>query len=81
VLLNFKVLDTTKVGLMKKMRTASLAIVKKYTTENPKLEFKIGFHAVPSMRQIHLHVIRYARSSCAFVDLLICLVKTLTQNL
>lgn len=58
IIQDFRGLDTTKVELLKQMRTAALDIIKKYKAQNPKLEFKIGFHAVPSMKQIHMHIIR-----------------------
>ncbi|RUP43789.1 hypothetical protein BC936DRAFT_136731 [Jimgerdemannia flammicorona] len=31
--------------------------VDKMKAENPHLEFRMGFHAIPSMRQLHMHVI------------------------
>jgi aprataxin len=57
VILNFKALDITKIGPLKSLRTAGIDMIKKLKVEHPKLKFKMGFHAVPSMRQIHMHII------------------------
>ncbi|CAB4435588.1 unnamed protein product [Rhizophagus irregularis] len=32
-------------------------VIEKMKQENPKLFFRMGFHAVPSLRQLHMHVI------------------------
>ncbi|KAK7287433.1 hypothetical protein RIF29_00710 [Crotalaria pallida] len=43
--------------LLKKMHDVGLKWAKKFLHENASLVFRLGYHSVPSMRQLHLHVI------------------------
>ncbi|CAL0324698.1 unnamed protein product [Lupinus luteus] len=43
--------------LLKKMHDVGLKWAEKLLHENASLVFRLGYHSVPSMRQLHLHVI------------------------
>ncbi|KAJ1699030.1 hypothetical protein LUZ63_007542 [Rhynchospora breviuscula] len=43
--------------MLKSMHSAGVKWVKKFLSEDPSLHFRLGYHSVPSMRQLHLHVI------------------------
>lgn len=43
--------------LLKTMHAVGLKWVEKYLNENESLAFRLGYHSVPSMRQLHMHVI------------------------
>ncbi|OIW01556.1 hypothetical protein TanjilG_10838 [Lupinus angustifolius] len=43
--------------LLKNMHDVGLKWVEKFLHENASLVFRLGYHSVPSMRQLHLHVI------------------------
>ncbi|GFQ03513.1 transcription factor bhlh140 [Phtheirospermum japonicum] len=45
------------VSLLKKMHDVGLNWVEKFFNEDKSLLFRLGYHSVPSMRQLHLHVI------------------------
>lgn len=48
---------TKHLQLLKTMHNVGLKWAEKLFTENESLVFRIGYHSVPSMRQLHLHVI------------------------
>eukprot|EP01098_Paradermamoeba_levis_P012504 TRINITY_DN5485_c0_g1_i2.p1 TRINITY_DN5485_c0_g1~~TRINITY_DN5485_c0_g1_i2.p1 ORF type:complete len:189 (-),score=29.76 TRINITY_DN5485_c0_g1_i2:14-580(-) len=56
VLSGFSSLNETHLPLLHKMRECGLAMAQKITPEKA-MKFKTGFHAVPSLKQLHLHVI------------------------
>ncbi|XP_074587896.1 transcription factor bHLH140 isoform X2 [Curcuma longa] len=43
--------------LLKKMHSAGLKWTQMFLNEDASLMFRLGYHSVPSMRQLHLHVI------------------------
>nr|URM60674.1 APRATAXIN-like protein [Gymnema sylvestre] len=43
--------------LLKTMHAIGLKWAEKYLNENESLAFRLGYHSVPSMRQLHMHVI------------------------
>lgn len=43
--------------LLKTMHSAGLKWAERFLHENDSLTFRLGYHSVPSMRQLHLHVI------------------------
>ncbi|GES75800.1 transcription factor bHLH140 [Rhizophagus clarus] len=43
--------------LVRALKEKGQWVIKKMKHENPKLLFRMGFHAVPSLRQLHMHVI------------------------
>ncbi|KAK4418912.1 Transcription factor [Sesamum alatum] len=43
--------------LLKTMHAVGLKWAEKFLNENKSLSFRLGYHSVPSMRQLHLHVI------------------------
>ncbi|XP_010676789.2 transcription factor bHLH140 [Beta vulgaris subsp. vulgaris] len=43
--------------LLKKMHQVGMEWVEKFILEDESLIFRLGFHSIPSMRQLHLHVI------------------------
>ncbi|KAJ1416243.1 P-loop containing nucleoside triphosphate hydrolase [Sesbania bispinosa] len=43
--------------LLKKMHAVGLKWAEKFLQESASLVFRLGYHSVPSMRQLHLHVI------------------------
>ncbi|KAL3654899.1 hypothetical protein CASFOL_000685 [Castilleja foliolosa] len=45
------------ISLLKKMHDVGLKWAEKFINENKSLLFRLGYHSVPSMRQLHLHVI------------------------
>ncbi|CAN4106144.1 unnamed protein product [Withania somnifera] len=45
------------VTLLKTMHSVGLKWAEKFLSENNSLTFRLGYHSVPSMRQLHLHVI------------------------
>ncbi|KAL7095283.1 hypothetical protein ACP275_10G013800 [Erythranthe tilingii] len=45
------------VALLKTMHDVGLKWVEKSLDENKSLTFRLGYHSVPSMKQLHLHVI------------------------
>ncbi|CAG8494751.1 3734_t:CDS:2 [Diversispora eburnea] len=44
-------------GMMKKLKEKGQWVIESMKGENPKLKFRMGFHALPSMKQFHMHVI------------------------
>ncbi|KAI3472870.1 hypothetical protein Pfo_029942 [Paulownia fortunei] len=45
------------ISLVKTMHAVGLKWAEKFLNENKSLLFRLGYHSVPSMRQLHLHVI------------------------
>ncbi|XP_051132115.1 transcription factor bHLH140 [Andrographis paniculata] len=45
------------ISLLKSMHSVGLKWAEKFLSENKSLLFRLGYHSVPSMRQLHLHVI------------------------
>ncbi|KAL5740355.1 hypothetical protein ACOSQ2_029535 [Xanthoceras sorbifolium] len=43
--------------LLKKMHTVGIKWAEKFLDEDASLVFRLGYHSVPSMRQLHLHLI------------------------
>jgi len=50
-------LTSDSVDMLKKMKKKADSIVEEYSKKHPKLSFRIGFHAIPSLSQLHMHVI------------------------
>lgn len=44
-------------SVLKRMHAVGLKWAEKFLSENSSLVFRLGYHSVPSMRQLHLHVI------------------------
>ncbi|RHZ52779.1 hypothetical protein Glove_457g64 [Diversispora epigaea] len=44
-------------GMMQKLKEKGQWVIDSMKEENPKLNFRMGFHAFPSMKQFHMHVI------------------------
>eukprot|EP01089_Gocevia_fonbrunei_P003550 TRINITY_DN1353_c0_g1_i3.p1 TRINITY_DN1353_c0_g1~~TRINITY_DN1353_c0_g1_i3.p1 ORF type:complete len:193 (+),score=19.25 TRINITY_DN1353_c0_g1_i3:1471-2049(+) len=53
----FSELDLKDIELITKMKLKAEEIAGKLTAADSSLCFQIGFHAIPSMRQLHLHLI------------------------
>lgn len=51
--------DVKKVHLplLRSLHSAGLKWAHKFLEEDPSLTFRLGYHSIPSMRQLHLHVI------------------------
>ncbi|KAJ3113670.1 hypothetical protein HK098_007599 [Nowakowskiella sp. JEL0407] len=63
---DFSYLTKSELPLLKKMKQVGEETIANLKSSDPSLsnmEFKIGFHSVPSMRQLHLHVISTDMSS------------------
>ncbi|XP_072996048.1 transcription factor bHLH140 [Typha latifolia] len=45
------------VPLLRRMHSAGVRWAQKFLSEDASLIFRLGYHSVPSMRQLHLHVI------------------------
>lgn len=45
------------IQLLEEMQNVGLKWVQRFQDEDPSLIFRLGYHSVPSMRQLHLHVI------------------------
>ncbi|XP_078436435.1 APRATAXIN-like protein isoform X2 [Wolffia australiana] len=43
--------------LLRKLHEAAMRWTSKFLEKDPSLTFRLGYHSVPSMRQLHLHVI------------------------
>ncbi|KAK8960110.1 Transcription factor bHLH140 [Platanthera guangdongensis] len=43
--------------ILKKMHDVGLKWAEKFCSHDPSLVFRLGYHSIPSMRQLHLHVI------------------------
>ncbi|KAI0531235.1 hypothetical protein KFK09_000788 [Dendrobium nobile] len=43
--------------MLQKMHAAGLKWAEQFSRHDPSLVFRLGYHSVPSMRQLHLHVI------------------------
>ncbi|KXS18475.1 HIT-like protein [Gonapodya prolifera JEL478] len=43
--------------LLNAMKERADILVRENESQDPRLKFKIGFHAIPSMRQLHMHVV------------------------
>ena len=55
---SLKKLTTAHISLIRHMiDIAYLQIINKITANNKEVEFRCGFHAIPSMSQVHMHVI------------------------
>lgn len=50
-------LTAKDIDLLKHMDERSLSLIKRLVDKNPHLEFRYGYHAVPSMNQLHMHII------------------------
>ena len=50
-------LTAKHVDLLKHMDERSQSLIKRLVDKNPNLEFRYGYHAVPSMNQLHMHII------------------------
>eukprot|EP01122_Echinamoeba_exundans_P016704 TRINITY_DN854_c0_g1_i2.p1 TRINITY_DN854_c0_g1~~TRINITY_DN854_c0_g1_i2.p1 ORF type:complete len:332 (-),score=37.79 TRINITY_DN854_c0_g1_i2:91-1086(-) len=53
----FRALTSSSVPMLKDMKILADKMVKKLTLDHPGTKFRVGFHAIPSMRQLHMHVI------------------------
>nr|VDD21478.1 unnamed protein product [Brassica rapa] len=45
------------IQLLEEMQNVGMKWVQRFQHEDPSLIFRLGYHSVPSMRQLHLHVI------------------------
>lgn len=54
---NFKSLDISHLHLLKHMLKCGQELVDRLKTKQPLLRFRCGYHAVPSMIRLHMHVI------------------------
>ena len=54
---NLKSLTSSHLDLLKHMYDRGRAQAAKITTTEPGVQFRYGYHAVPSMARLHMHVI------------------------
>ena len=54
---SLRALDTSHVDLLTHMLHFGKDFVKREKAKHPTLEFRLGYHAVPSMSRLHMHVI------------------------
>ena len=54
---NFKSLTTSHIHLLKHMLKCGKELVDRLKLKQPTLQFRCGYHAVPSMMRLHMHVI------------------------
>ncbi len=55
---NLRVLDSTHVGLLKHMARLRQELIDDIKKKNPNVgTFRMGYHALPSMSRLHMHVI------------------------
>ncbi|PKK77818.1 HIT-like protein [Rhizophagus irregularis] len=54
---NIGELKKQNLELVRALKEKGQWVIEKMKQENPKLFFRMGFHAVPSLRQLHMHVI------------------------
>jgi len=56
-LYGFEALTDEDVPILEELRDRGYKIADEIRTREPHLEFRLGFHAIPSLKQIHMHVI------------------------
>ncbi|CAG8687912.1 11800_t:CDS:10, partial [Funneliformis mosseae] len=54
---NIEELKKQDLELIKKLKEKGQEIIEKMKQENPKLGFRMGFHVIQSLKQLHMHVI------------------------
>ena len=54
---NYSFLEDTHIPLLERMKAEGEKIIAEVKKSEPNLTFRMGFHAIPSMRQIHVHLI------------------------
>jgi len=54
---NYSRLDLASLSLLRQIRNVGVELIENLTEENKGLTFRMGFHAIPSMTQLHMHVI------------------------
>ena len=54
---SLKSLTAKHFDLLKHMNERGQSLIKRLVDDNPDLEFRCGYHAVPSMNQLHMHII------------------------
>lgn len=54
---NLSALLPAHLSLLEHMQTVAASLIEQQLHTNPSLSFRTGFHALPSMRQVHMHVI------------------------
>ncbi|RIA92543.1 HIT-like domain-containing protein [Glomus cerebriforme] len=54
---NIEELKKQDLQLVRALKEKGQCVIEKMKQENPKLFFRMGFHAVPGLRQLHMHVI------------------------
>jgi len=52
-----EVLTTEDLPMLADLKERGQIIIAELTKKRPKAKFRMGFHAVPSMRQLHMHII------------------------
>ncbi|CAG8478822.1 11063_t:CDS:10 [Ambispora leptoticha] len=50
-------LTSDDLQLVQKMKEKGEWVIERMKQENPKLQFRMGFHTIPSMKQLHMHVV------------------------
>jgi aprataxin len=53
----FDCLTLDNVPMLEEMRDRGLALIDEIRNKEPELSFRMGFHAIPSLKQLHMHVI------------------------
>lgn len=56
-------LSTTHLELLEHMHHVAESLISRIHTKEPNLPFKFGYHAVPSLKQLHMHVVSQDFSS------------------
>ncbi|CAI2179242.1 2183_t:CDS:10 [Funneliformis geosporum] len=54
---NIEELKKKDLELIRKLKEKGQEMIKKMKQDNPKLDFRMGFHAIQSLKQLHMHVI------------------------
>ena len=54
---SLKSLNSSHVGLLKNLLESGQELVETLKSKDPSLRFRCGYHAVPSMARLHMHVI------------------------
>jgi len=55
IIKNYSEIDQSHLPLIRNMRKAGIKLIENLNEEN--VSFRMGFHAVPSLKQLHMHVI------------------------
>ncbi len=54
---SLRILNRSHVSLLKHMLMVGRAYVQELKEESPKAKFQLGYHAIPSMTRLHMHIV------------------------